>query len=162
VSSLSHGTPSLVRCFAIRTLYRCNIEWWQDVVRRARFPVAISANQGTKEWVDLFSLAVHHRPPDCSRRVESRANKSMRSHPPAYSHLTSTCKLASSVSPHAAIAFTKIQPTVLQHQFQYDGLAIHACRTSPSHSINCSQRLGTCIAAIPPHQGPAIIFMGTD
>jgi hypothetical protein len=43
-----------------------------------------------KGWT-LFSLAAHPRPLDCSCRAESRANKSMRSHPPAYSHLTSTC-----------------------------------------------------------------------
>jgi hypothetical protein len=51
--------------------------------------------------------------------------------------------------------FTKIRPTVVQHHFPYDDLAFRACRTSTSHGIDCSQRLGKCIAAIPPHQGPA-------
>ena len=148
-----------MRCFAICTvLYLVPLQY--RIVAGCCLKSNLQIRAPGNGWT-LFSLAAHPCPLDCSCRAESRANKYMRSHPPAYSHLTSTCTsiLRLITCSHRN---TNIQPAVLQHQFPYDDLAIHACRTSPSHGINCSQRLGMCIAAIPQHQRPTIILMGTD
>jgi len=109
----------------------------------------------------LFSLTPRRLSLDNSTEVQSRAKPPICPRPPPYFHLTSTCQ-ESSVSPHAAVAFTKIRPTVVQHQSPYDGLAFRACRTWPSHRVDCSQRLGKCSAAIAPHRCPAIIFVRSD
>jgi hypothetical protein len=141
-----------VRCFAICTvLYLVPLQY--RIVAGCCLKSNLQIRAPGNGWT-LFSLAAHPCPLDCSCRAESRANKYMRSHPPAYSHLTSTCTsiLRLITCSHRN---TNIQPTVLQHQFPYDDLAIlpvvhprvtvstarsgWVCASQQFHSINAQR-----------------------
>jgi hypothetical protein len=145
VSLLYRSRPrTLVRCFAICTLYGCSIELCGKICKSG-------------EGMSLFSLAARRRSLECWLRARSRALTPMRSvdtrrwtrpTTPSYLH---TCHLhmhrkESSVSPTCSyriyqdtanrlVASLSIRRTRHPTDSPSDGLAIRACCTSPSHCI---------------------------